>query len=106
MSSLSRYKEAGYNILEKPRTNSQSDRGIKFTSVQQVIESEEILRVYVSEAIEVEKARLKVEFKKSPEPIPKELQQKFDEVPFFKTAIEELTPRRPRGYILHFSQPK
>lgn len=74
MSRLSRYKECGYNILEKPGANSQSDWVIKFTSVQQIIELEEILRAYVSEAIEVEKAGVRVEFKKSQEPIPEELQ--------------------------------
>jgi uncharacterized protein YdeI (YjbR/CyaY-like superfamily) len=95
-----------HNILEKPGENSQSDRVIKFTSVQQILESEEILKSYVSEAIEVEKSGLKVVFKKNPEPIPEELQQKFDEDPFFKTAFEELTPGRQRGYILYFSQAK
>lgn len=70
-----------HNILEKPGENSQSDRVIKFTSVQQILESEEILKSYVSEAIEVEKSGLKVVFKKNPEPIPEELQQKFDEDP-------------------------
>jgi uncharacterized protein YdeI (YjbR/CyaY-like superfamily) len=95
-----------HNLLEKPGLNSQSDRVIKFTSVQQIIELEDIIKSYVSEAIEVENAGLKVEFKKNPEPIPEELQQKFDEDPFSKTAFEELTPGRQRGYILHFSQPK
>jgi uncharacterized protein YdeI (YjbR/CyaY-like superfamily) len=47
-----------------------------------------------------------VEFKKNPEPFPEELQQKLDEDPFFKTAFEELTPGRQRGYILYFSQAK
>jgi uncharacterized protein YdeI (YjbR/CyaY-like superfamily) len=94
------------NILEKPGPNSQSDRVIKFTSVRQIVELENILKAYVSEAIEVEKAGLKVKFKKNPEPIPEELLRKLDEDPFFKTAFEELTPGRQRGYILHFSQPK
>jgi uncharacterized protein YdeI (YjbR/CyaY-like superfamily) len=94
------------NILEKPGENSQSDRVIKFTSVQQVTEVEDVLKEYILEAIEVEKAGLKVEFKKNPEPIPEELQQKLDEDPFFKSAFEELTPGRQRGYIIYFSQPK
>jgi uncharacterized protein YdeI (YjbR/CyaY-like superfamily) len=94
------------DILEKPGPNSQSDRVIKFTSVQQIIELEDVLKTYVAEAIEVEKAGLKVEFKKNPEPIPEELQQTFQKDPFLKTAFEELTPGRQRGYILYFSQPK
>jgi uncharacterized protein YdeI (YjbR/CyaY-like superfamily) len=93
-------------ILEKPGENSQATRLIKFTSVQEIVELETVLKAYVLEAIEVEKAGLKVDFKKNPEPIPEELQQKLDEDPFFKTAFEALTPGRQRGYILHFSQPK
>jgi uncharacterized protein YdeI (YjbR/CyaY-like superfamily) len=95
-----------HNVLEKPGPNSQSDRVIKITSVQQVNELADVLKAYVAEAIEVEKAGLKVEFKQNPEPIPEELQQKLDEDLFFKTAFEELTPGRQRGYILHFSQAK
>jgi uncharacterized protein YdeI (YjbR/CyaY-like superfamily) len=95
-----------HNILEKPGPHSQSDRVIKFTSVQRINELEEVLKAYIFEAIEVEKAGLRVEFKKSPEPIPDELQQKLDEDLFFKTAFEELTPGRQRGYIIYFSQPK
>jgi uncharacterized protein YdeI (YjbR/CyaY-like superfamily) len=95
-----------HNILEKPGPNSQSDRVIKFTSVQQIVELEDVLKSYILEAIAVEKAGLKVEFKKNPEPIPVELQQKLDEDPFFKTAFEELTPGRQRGYIIYFSQAK
>ena len=56
--------------------------------------------------MEVEKAGLKVEFKKNPEPIPEEFQRKLDEIPALKTAFEALTLGRQRGYILYFSQPK
>jgi len=95
-----------HNVLEKPGKNSQADRLFKFTSVQQISELEGVIKAYVMEAIEIEKAGLKVDFKKNPEPVPDELQQKFNEDAFFKTAFEELTPGRQRGYILHFSQPK
>lgn len=60
----------------------------------------------IYEAIEVEKAKLKVKFKRNPEPVPKEFQQKLDKNPALKTAFESLTPGRQRGYILHFSQSK
>jgi uncharacterized protein YdeI (YjbR/CyaY-like superfamily) len=95
-----------HKILEKPGENSQSDRLIKFTSVQQINEIEEVLKAYVYEAIEVEKAGLKVEFKQNPEPLPEELQQKFEEDPFLQSAFDELTPGKQRGYIIYFSQPK
>lgn len=68
---------------------------------------ETILKAYIHEAIEVEKAGLEVDLKKNTEyKIPEELQNKFDEIPALKTAFEALTPGRQRAYILHFSQAK
>ena len=93
-------------ILTKPGKNSQAMRQARFTTVQQVLELEPVLRACIREAIDVEKAGLKVAFKKNPEPVPGELQQKLDEDPALKTAFEALTPGRQRGYILHFSAAK
>lgn len=68
---------------------------------------EPILKAYIHEAIEVEKASLEVNVKKNTEfKIPEELQNKFDEIPALKTAFEALTPGRQRAYILYFSQAK
>lgn len=93
-------------ILTKPGQNTQAGRVIRFTNVQQIVELETILKEYIYEAIEVEKAGLKVEFTKNPEPIPEELQKKLDNNPDLKTAFYSLTPGRQRGYIIYFSQPK
>lgn len=93
-------------LLIAPGPNSQASRYLKFTDTRQIIEREATIKAYVFEAIEVEKAGLEVSFKKNPEPIPDELQQKMDEDPVFRSAFEGLTPGRQRGYILHFSQPK
>lgn len=98
--------EDPHNLLQKPGPNSQPARYIKFTSVDQIIEVEHFLKEYIQNAIEVEKAGLQVKFKKNPEPIPNELQQKLDDDPVFKSAFETLTPGRQRGYIIYFSQPK
>jgi uncharacterized protein YdeI (YjbR/CyaY-like superfamily) len=95
-----------HRILVAPGDHSQASRQIRFTSVQDIIEMEPILKAYVAEAIELEKAGVDVTFRKDPEPVPEELQQKFKESPELKTAFEALTPGRQRGYILHFSQPK
>ena len=96
-----------HGLLVAPGENSQSSRIIKFTNVQEIIEMEEILRAYIDEAIEVEKAGLKVEFKpKSEYAVPEELQSKFDEDPVFKTAFEALTPGRQKGYLLYFAGAK
>lgn len=93
-------------ILQKPGPNSQSDRILRFTSVDQIISLEETIKSYIQQSVENEKQGLKVEFKKNPEPIPQELETKFNEDPSFKAAFEALTPGRQRGYILHFSQAK
>jgi uncharacterized protein YdeI (YjbR/CyaY-like superfamily) len=93
-------------ILEKPGENTQAARRIPFTNVREIVEMEPILKAYIHEAIEAEKAGLKVNFKKNPEPIPEELQNKLDEMPALKTAFDALTPGRQRAYILYFSAPK
>ena len=93
-------------ILISSGENSQAARQVRFTNAKDIIEMEPILKAYIYEAIEVEKAGLKVEFKKDLAPLPEELQSKFNELPALKTAFEALTPGRQRGYILHFSQPK
>jgi uncharacterized protein YdeI (YjbR/CyaY-like superfamily) len=93
-------------MLEKPGENTQAARRIPFTNVREMVEMEPILKAYIYEAIEAEKAGLKVNFKKNPEPIPEELQNKLDEIPALKTAFDALTPGRQRAYILYFSAPK
>lgn len=93
-------------VLDKPGKNSQASRYLTFTSLDQVIEKEAILRAYIKEAIEIEKKGLKVAFKKDPEPIPAELQELFNQDPVLQEAFEALTPGRQRGYILHFSAAK
>jgi uncharacterized protein YdeI (YjbR/CyaY-like superfamily) len=94
-------------ILIKPGENTQAGRWIKFTSVREIVEMETILKAYIYEAIEVEKAGLKVNFKKTAEfIIPEEFQNKLNEIPALKTAFDALTPGRQRAYILYFSAPK
>ena len=85
----------------------QAARQIRFTNVQEIFEKEGILKAYIFEAIEVEKAGLKVELKKTAQfKVTEEFQTKLDEFPALKTAFEALTPGRQRAYLLHFSTPK
>ncbi|MDZ5672025.1 hypothetical protein A4A36_13285 [Bacillus subtilis] len=96
-----------HGILIQQTENVQAARQIRFTSVQEINEMETILKAYIQEAIEVEKAGLKVEVNNNIElNIPEELQNKFDEIPELKTAFEALTPGRQRAYTLYFSQAK
>jgi uncharacterized protein YdeI (YjbR/CyaY-like superfamily) len=94
-------------ILVSPGENTQAGRQIRFTSVSEIAEMESILKSYIYEAIEVEKAGLKVNFKKTSEfIIPEEFRKKCDEIPALKTAFNSLTPGRQRAYILYFSASK
>ncbi|MGV4968415.1 YdeI/OmpD-associated family protein [Priestia aryabhattai] len=96
-----------HGILIQQTENVQGARQIRFTNVQEIAEKEAILKAYIYEAIEVEKAGLKVKAKKPEELIiPEELQHKFDEIPALKTAFTTLTPGRQRAYILYFSGAK
>lgn len=94
-------------LLIQQTENVQAARQIRFTSLQQIKDLESTLKSYIYEAIEVERAGLKVELKKTSEfNIPDEFRQVLDEYVELKTAFEALTPGRQRGYLLHFSQPK
>jgi len=95
------------SILIQQTENVQAARQIRFTSVREIIKMRPILKAYIYEAIEVEKAGLKVNFKKTTEfKIPEEFQNKLDEIPVLKKAFDALTPGRQRAYILYFSAPK
>ncbi len=94
-------------ILIQQTENVQAGRQVRFTNIQQVMEQEPIVKAYINEAVEVEKAGLKVDFKKTEEYIiPEEFQSKLAEIPALNTAFNALTPGRQRAYIFYFSEPK
>ena len=94
-------------ILIKQTENTQAARQIRFTNVREIVEMETILKAYIYEAIEVEKAGLKVNFKEKTELVfPEEFRKKLDENPALKAAFDALTPGRQRAYNLYFSAPK
>ena len=92
-------------ILIQQTENVQAARQIRFTGADEIKRMANSLKSYIQEAIEVEKAGLKVEFKKEFD-IPQEFQAKLDERADLKTAFEALTPGRQRAYILHFAGAK
>lgn len=95
------------NVLIQQTRNVQSARQIRFTSLSEIEKLESTIKKYISEAIEIEKAGLKVTLKKTSEfTMPEELKLKFKENANLKKAFENLTPGRQRGYILYFSAPK
>ena len=94
-------------ILVQQTKNVQSARQIRFTNVREINKLKPTLKAYVYEAIEVEKAGLKVELKKTTEyTIPEEFKTKLKKMPALKTAFHALTPGRQRGYLLYFTAPK
>ncbi|HEV3223358.1 MAG TPA: YdeI/OmpD-associated family protein [Puia sp.] len=96
-----------YGILVQQTKNVQATRQIRFTNLREIVKMKTIIKAYIYEAIEVEKAGLKVNLKKTSEFItPEEFQKKLNKNPALKTAFNALTPGRQRGYLLYFAAPK
>lgn len=96
-----------HGVLVRQTENVQLPRQIRFTSVEQIEETRPVLKAYIEEAIEVERAGLPAEIEARPAPsIPDELQKRFAEVPGLKAAFEALTPGHQRAYLLYFSGAK
>jgi uncharacterized protein YdeI (YjbR/CyaY-like superfamily) len=94
-------------ILIQQTKNVQSARQIRFTSVREIVKMKAILKAYIYEAIEVEKAGLKVKYKRTADfKLPEEFQKKLAKMPSLKKAFEALTPGRQRAYLFYFSQAK
>lgn len=94
-------------VLIQQTENVQAARQARFTNVREIVKMEPILKAYIHEAIEAEKAGLQVEYKKTSEfKIPEEFQNKLDALPALKKAFAGLTPGRQRGYLLYFAAAK
>jgi len=94
-------------ILIQQTKDVQSARQVRFKNLMEIADLESVLKTYIYEAIEVEKAGLKVELKTTADfDVPAEFQSKLDRIPALKTAFEALTPGRQRGYLYYFAQPK
>jgi uncharacterized protein YdeI (YjbR/CyaY-like superfamily) len=94
-------------ILIQQTKNVQSARQIRFTNIREVGNTEKIVKAYIYEAIEVERAGLKVKLKRTEDfAIPEEFQRKLNKKPALKKVFNALTPGRQRQYLFYFSQPK
>lgn len=94
-------------ILIQQTKNVQAARQVRFTQAAEIVKMKAVLKNYINEAIGIEKAGLKVQFKKTTEfSVPREFQQRLDKTPALKRAFAALTPGRQRAYLLHFSAPK
>jgi len=94
-------------ILIQQTENVQSARQIRFTNIKEIVKMKSVLKAYIKEAIEVEKAGLKVPMKKTAAfSMPDEFKKKLDKNAALTKAFYTLTPGRQRGYLLHFSSAK
>ncbi len=94
-------------ILVQQTKNVQAARQVRFTDAREIVRMEKNLKAYIYEAIEVERAGLKVKLKKTTAyNVPEEFQKKLGKNPALKTAFNSLTPGRQRGYLLYFAAAK
>lgn len=94
-------------ILARPGQHTQAARWVKFTSLQEIAGKTATLKSYIRDAIEIEKAGVKIKLKKTPDfKVPEEFQTKLAEAPKLKAAFEALTPGRQRAYLFYFSGAK
>jgi len=94
-------------ILIAPGKHSQAMRQIRFASIEEIVAARSLIQHYIQNAINLEQAGLKVEFKeKEALQWPEELKAKLEDSKPLKSAFEKLTPGRQRGYILHIAGAK
>ena len=94
-------------ILIQQTANVQAARQIRFTNVREIAKNKTVLKAYIKEAVELEKAGREVKYKSTSEfSLPEEFQDKLNKMPALKTAFSALTPGRQRGYLLYFAAPK
>jgi uncharacterized protein YdeI (YjbR/CyaY-like superfamily) len=94
-------------LLVQQTENVQAGRQIRFQHLKQIINLEQTLKEYIFEAVEVEKAGVKIEYKKVEEfKMPEEFKSTLNKNAKLKRAFEALTPGRQKGYLLHFAQAK
>ena len=94
-------------ILIQQTENVVSGRQIRFENVQEIVKAKSIIKAYILEAIEIEKAGLKIETKRNEELMYcEEFHMKLKEDKALKSAFEKLTPGRQRAYHLFFTAAK
>ncbi|WP_454060628.1 YdeI/OmpD-associated family protein [Elizabethkingia ursingii] len=94
-------------ILIQQSENVQAARQIRFTNQEEILKLEKEIKLYVYEALEVEKSGVQVPMKKTKDfEVAEEFQHKLNTDTVLKEAFEALTPGRQRAYLLYFSSAK
>ncbi|PUB27547.1 uncharacterized protein YdeI (YjbR/CyaY-like superfamily) [Elizabethkingia sp. YR214] len=95
------------NILIQQSENVQAARQIRFTNQEEISKLEKEIKLYVYEALEVEKSEVQVPMKKTKDfEVAEEFQHKLNTDTVLKEAFQALTPGRQRAYLLYFSSAK
>jgi uncharacterized protein YdeI (YjbR/CyaY-like superfamily) len=93
-------------LLKKPGENTQGGRVFPFLNTKEIVKQKALIKSYIFEAIELEKAGLKIEVSATTIEVPEELEQQFKKTPAFKKAFYQLTPGKQRAYLIHFTGAK
>ena len=95
------------SILIQQTKNVQGARQIRFASLADINKQKAVVKVYIREAIAVEKSGAKVDMKSLAQfDAPEEFQKRLDDDPKLAEAFHALTPGRQKGYLLHFAGAK
>jgi uncharacterized protein YdeI (YjbR/CyaY-like superfamily) len=94
-------------LLQKPGPNTRGARVIRFGDEADVVRLTSTLKAYVEEAVAMERAGVRYDYKSdAPPALPEELTQRLAENAALKKAFASLTPGRQRAYVLHFGSAK
>jgi uncharacterized protein YdeI (YjbR/CyaY-like superfamily) len=93
-------------FLVQQTKNVQEARQFRFSSVDEILKMESVIKEYIKEAIQIEKAGMKVPVVEKEMILPEELVQRFEEDVAFRDAFYSLTPGRQRAYAYYFSSAK
>lgn len=84
--------------------NTQQERQFRFTSVEDIKTNEHLIKDFIQQSIDLEKAGVQYEYKKTQDyAVVDELEGKFKQDSSYQAAFKALTPGRQRGYLYYFS---
>jgi uncharacterized protein YdeI (YjbR/CyaY-like superfamily) len=96
-----------HGLLSFAGENSNSTKMFRIEKTDDLLNSVDVLKEYLKEAIEIEKSGAKIPNKPVAEyDVPEELTAYFETDSEFEKAFKSLTPGRQRGYLMHFNQAK
>ncbi len=94
-------------ILVQQTKNVQAARQIRFASLADITKQKAAVKLYIKDAIAVEKSGARVQMRTVAQmDVPEEFQTRLDDDPELAEAFHALTPGRQKAYLLHFAGAK